>query len=162
MQRRGLILGNPSMLDSHGNAPAGRAEPATVEILGGSCPGAPGRGPRDLCHDKRSGPSDLEWRARQMASKPERFSLRPRTSAGAPNRGIRYRCMPPDGRPFLLDAPYWRQGVFSRTANRNLSPAPLRRGGAGATISRSYLGPRNPARAAPRPHVRVAATRYLV
>src|SRR2546430_7239522 len=137
MQRRGLILGNPSDRDYHRNAPPGRAEPPAVEILGGSCPSAPGRRPRDRSHDKRSGPPDLERRARQMASKPERFSLRPSTSAGPPNRGVRHRCVPLNGRPIFLHAPYSRQGFFSGTANRNLSPAPLRREGAGETISRS-------------------------
>src|SRR5207244_6563828 len=72
------------------------------------------------------------------------------------------RCVPLNGRSIFLHAPYSRQGFFSGTANRNLSPAPLRREGAGETISRSDLGRRNPARSAPRRDVWVAATRYLV
>src|SRR5207249_11905264 len=79
-----------------------------------------------------------------------------------PNRGIRHRCVPPDGRPIFLHARHPAQGFVPRTASRNLSSASLRRGRAGETISRSDSGRRNPARSAPRRDVWVAAPRYMV
>src|SRR2546430_4388427 len=102
MQRRGLILGNPSDRDYHRNAPPGRAEPPAVEILGGSCPSAPGRRPRDRSHDKRSRPPDLERRGRQIASKPEPVSLRPSTSAGHPHLAAPHLGGPHNGTPRIV------------------------------------------------------------
>jgi len=123
VQRRGLILGDPSDRDHHRDPPAGRIEPSAVEVSGRSGAGAPAEGHETAVLTSEVGAQSWNGVPVKWHRNPSDYRSAVALSLRPADRTLRHRGVPHDGRLVLLDAPGSARGSVSRAADRNLSPA---------------------------------------